>query len=79
MAACPQCGGFLKITVKSPRGCGITTVDCPCTQTDTPGRVPHPHQINYPPVVIQALRQASQAQRSALAMQVEANKHQVPG
>ncbi len=78
MAACPRCGGFLRLTVKNPAG-GIMMVACPCTQTATPGRIPHPHQINYPPVVMQALQQASQAQKTALDMQVQASQHQIPG
>lgn len=66
MAVCQQCGGFLKITVRSPTGCGIRQVDCPCTQTQTPGKVPNQYAIEYPPEVIQALQQAGQLQRQAL-------------
>ena len=71
MAVCSQCGGFLRITVRSTNGCGLTQVDCPCTQTQTPWKEPHQHSIEYPPEVISALQQAGQLQRQALATRAQ--------
>lgn len=68
MPACTQCGGFKTILGKHPVTGQTTRLACPCTTTETPGRIPHTQQINYPPEVIQALQQAGQLQRDALHM-----------
>lgn len=66
MAACPQCSGFKKIAGRGPGGRGIVYSDCPCTKSETPGRIASPYPVNYPPEVISALQQAGTAQRAAL-------------
>ena len=68
MPACSICGGFGSRMVKNPHGPGIINQPCACQNTETPGRVAHPHSIVYPQEVITALRAASQAQRGALAL-----------
>lgn len=76
MAVCTQCGGFLKINVRSRRGCGIQQVDCPCTQTQTPGREVNQHTVEYPPEVLAALRQAGNLRNQALASRAQiASQH----
>ena len=69
MPACTHCGGFGKVTGIHPSTGKLAQLSCECQTTDTPGRVPHTHQIHYPPEVIQALQQAGNAQRQALQMQ----------
>jgi len=76
MPACPKCSGMLKIpTMNHGSGPGILYLDCDCTQTETPGRVPHQRQIHYPPEVLRALQQAGQAQRDALEIQGLTHQH----
>ena len=77
MPACPKCSGMLKVPAKSATAPGIAYVDCDCVQTDTPGRVPHSIQINYPPEVIQALQQAGTAQQAALGLQQQSDPSRI--
>lgn len=70
MAACTTCGGMGKSWKRREGAPGLVMVDCP--ECGGSGKVAHPHQIYYPPEVIDALQQARQSLQTSAAARIQA-------